>query len=438
MMSERAARDSSAPPPSGELMKKSTLRGVLWIAAVCAVLGAGGWYVFRPRAEVPRYQTGQAVRGSIERSVTASGQLNAVVKVQVGSQIAGNIQKLFADYNSVVKKGQVIAQLDPATSEASVRQNEGDLAGARASLELARAEARRYDELYASHLISQSDHDTKVASLHQAEATVQTRQAVLDRARADLAYCTIYAPIDGVVISRKVDVGQTVAAGLAVATLFEIANDLTKMQVDAKVSEADIGEVRGGQEARFTVDAYPSRTFTGTVKQVRNEAVTSQNVVTYDTVIETNNPDLALKPGMTAVVNILLDRRESTLKIPASALSFRPTAYSGGALPASATAASPVPPPPLAPEGPGEPATVYVLMPGRGGASDSVIAPRPIRTGLSDGTSVEVLAGLQEGDLVATGYLAASASKKVDRETVNPLAGRGPGGPGGPPPPPPR
>lgn len=408
---------------------------ILGAAGTLATIVVLAWWWLRPREEAPRYQVGRVVRGSIEKSVTAAGQLNAVVKVQVGSQIAGNIQKLFADYNSVVQKGQVLAQLDPRTYEASVRQNEGDLASARAALELAQAEARRYDELFSNHLISQSDHDAKMSSLHQAQAAVQVRQAVLDRSRADLAFCTIYAPMDGVVISRKVDVGQTVAAGLAVSTLFEIANDLTRMQVDAKVSEADIGDVRAGQEARFTVDAYPSRTFTGKVVQVRNEAVTSQNVVTYDTVIETSNPDLALKPGMTAVVNIVSDRSENVLKIPNAALSFRPAQAQPPTASASSAMAAP-PAPARAAEGPGERAAVFVLSPGAGASGAPTAIPRPIRTGLSDGASTEVLAGLEEGDPVVIGTLTAAAAKKADRETVNPLVGRGPGGPGGPPPPP--
>src|SRR5437764_6000537 len=200
--------------------------------------------------------------------------------------------------------------------QAAVTQAEGDLASAQAALELAKVNATRTEQLYKQKISSQQDLDQAMASLHQAEANVKIKQGALDKAKADLDHCTITSPIDGVVISRSVDVGQTVAASLQAPVIFQIANDLTKMQIDSNVAEADVGSVEVGQDVDFTVDAFPNRTFHGQVIQVRNAPVTVQNVVTYDTVIAVKNEDLKLKPGMTASVSIIIAHREDALKIP--------------------------------------------------------------------------------------------------------------------------
>ena len=246
------------------------------------------------------YQTATITRGPVTQAVTATGTLNPVVNVQVGSQVSGNIAKLFVDYNSEVKAGQVVAQIDPVLFQATVTQAEGDVANAQAALELAKVNATRIQELFARKTSSQADLDQAMATLHQAEANVKIKQGALDKARADLDHCTITSPIDGVVISRSVDVGQTVAASLQAPVIFAIANDLTKMQIDANVAEADVGVVKIDQNVDFTVDAFPMETFHGKVVQVRNAPTTVQNVVTYDTVIGVSNPELKLKPGMTA------------------------------------------------------------------------------------------------------------------------------------------
>src|SRR5262249_27639255 len=219
-----------------------------------------------------------------------------------GSQISGNIMKLYADWNYPVKAGEIVAELDPSSYKAAVSQAEGDLASAQATLELNQVEAKRDDELFNSKLLSPSDHDTAIANLHQAQASVKIKQASLDMARVNLDRCTIKSPVDGIVISRNVDIGQTVAASLSAPTLFIIANDLTKMQIDANVAEADVGGVETNQAVDFTVDAFPTRTFNGQVVQVRNAPTNNQNVVTYDTVISVDNRDMKLKPGMTANV----------------------------------------------------------------------------------------------------------------------------------------
>ena len=297
-----------------------------WIV-ILVVLGAaagGVMYFKEDHTEPPQYQTAPVSRGDLIQVVTASGQLNPVLNVQVGSQISGNIAKLFADYNSLVKSNQVVAQLDSSIFQANVRQAEADLANAKAGLELQRVETTRAEALSRNKLISQSEYDKAVATLHQAEAQVKIKEAALERAKVDLGHCTIYAPVDGIVISRNVDVGQTVAASMNAPVLFMIANDLSNMQIDANVSEADVGTVEEGQPASFTVDAYPSRTFNGRVRQIRNSPITVQNVVSYDTVIGVTNADFKLKPGMTATVSITTAQRTNVLKIPNAALRFKP------------------------------------------------------------------------------------------------------------------
>jgi HlyD family secretion protein len=286
-------------------------------------IGYGAYYYFdKPKAKVPQYRTAKVTKGDVVQLVSATGQLEPVINVQVGSQVSGIIDKLFVDYNSPVTNGQLIAKLDPATFQANADQAEGDLANAQASLELARVNAKRSKDLRAGDLIPQSDDDKAVADLHQAEAIVKIRQASLEKAKVDLSRATIYSPIDGVVISRNVDVGQTVAASLSAPTLFVIANDLRKMQIPAMVSEADIGGIEENQETSFKVEAFPTRTFNGRVSQVRNQPTTNQNVVTYATMIEVQNSDLKLKPGMTATVFITTAKKQNAIQIPNAALRF--------------------------------------------------------------------------------------------------------------------
>src|SRR6266481_5201428 len=301
-----------------------TSRRNLVIAAIVLLIAA--FFVFSRfgRSNAAQFQTATVTRGPITQTVTATGTLNPVVNVQVGSQVSGNIAKLFADFNSEVKAGQVVAQIDPVLFQATVTQTEGDRANAQAALELARINAKRTQELFAKKTSSQADVDQAVANLHQAEANVKIKQGALDKAKADLEHCAITSPIDGVVISRSVDVGQTVAASLQAPVIFAIANDLTKMQIDANVAEADVGVLEVGQDVDFTVDAFPMQTFHGKVVQVRNAPITVQNVVTYDTVIGVSNPDLKLKPGMTANGSITVAHKDDVLQIKNAALRYRP------------------------------------------------------------------------------------------------------------------
>src|SRR5213082_3751226 len=295
------------------------------VAAVITLLLAFFVLARCGKSSASAFQTATVTRGPVTQAVTATGTLNPVVSVQVGSQVSGNIQKLFADFNSPVKAGQTVAQIDPVLFQATVTQAEGDLASAQAALELARINATRTQALVAKQNSAQSELDQAMATLHQAEANVKIKQGALDKAKADLDHCTITSPVDGEVISRSVDVGQTVAASLQAPVIFTIANDLTKMQIDANVAEADVGAVSVNQDVDFTVDAFPTRTFHGKVVQVRNAPITVQNVVTYDTVIGGSNPDLKLKPGMTANVSIIAARKDNVLQIKNAALRYRPT-----------------------------------------------------------------------------------------------------------------
>src|SRR5438309_450996 len=348
------------------------------------------------------YQTTAVSRGAITQAVTATGTLNPVVNAQVGSQVSGNVAKLFADFNSQVKAGQVVAQIDPALFQATVTQAEGDLASAQAALELAKINATRTQDLFARKTSSQADLDQAMANLHQAEANVKIKQGALDKAKADLEHCTIRSPIDGVVISRNVDVGQTVAASLQAPVIFQIANDLTKMQIDSNVAEADVGVLEVGQGVDFTVDAFPMRTFHGKVVQVRNAPITVQNVVTYDTVIGVSNPDLKLKPGMTANVSIIIAQKDNVLQIKNAVLRYRPAEATPGQVRARSLA------PAGARDGAGREQrtrgrTVYVL-------SGDQPQPLQIKTGISDGVVTEVIEGLKEGDRVVTAELASKSS----------------------------
>lgn len=371
------------------------------------------------------YVTAAVDRGDVADVVGATGTLEPVTMVQVGSQVSGTIASLHADFNTVVKQGQVIARLDPSLFEARLGQARANLAAARAATDRQKAAAddaasklARAQELSRQDLLPASDLETArtaaqsaAAQLKEAEAAVSQADASVTQADVDLTHTVITAPIDGVVIARSVDVGQTVAASLQAPVLFEIANDLTRMQVKASIDEADVGRVRVGQDVSFRVDAYPDREFPGQVQQVRLQPVTDQNVVTYNTIIAVDNTEQLLMPGMTATVSVVVRRSQDVLRLPVAALRFRPE----GATPEAATAPRASPRTPGSGDGarrgagagasrPGREATVYVPEL-RGQAQ-----PRQVRLGLSDGRYVEVQAGLDEGASVIVGLQASASS----------------------------
>jgi HlyD family secretion protein len=421
--------------------KGFSLAGWLIVIVIVGAAVAGYWFWKHPGEKGPDYKTAEITRGDLIQLVTATGQVNPKTNVDVGSQVSGIISKLLVDFNSPVTNGQIIAQLDPSTYKAIVAEARADLENSKAGLELAQAEEERQSALFQSKIVAQSDFDTAVAAFHQAQAQVMLKQAALQQAEVNLAYTTVYAPVDGVVISRNVDVGQTVAASLSAPTLFMIANDLTKMQIDALVSEADIGGIETNQTVNFTVDAFPSRTFQGVVLQIRNAAQTNQNVITYDTVIGVDNSDLKLRPGMTANVSIITAQRNDVLKIPNGALRFHPP-ESNEARKENAVAAASNAPIVTAGggmrggQGGGGPGqgksgrphvervshTVYVLAKGPDG-KEAIPKPVQIRTGINDGVFTQLVDGLKEGDEVIVGLNVTSGSERSAGS--NPFSGGG-------------
>jgi HlyD family secretion protein len=399
-------------------------RILLIVVALLVLAGTGyGFRLWSQGAQKLPYIAVPIQKGTVTQVVTATGSLSAVITVQVGSQVSGTIDKLFADFNSKVKKNQVIAQLNQDKFKAAVDQARANLLAAqanvvkaKATMEDAQRTLERNKELKKRDLIAQSEFDTSQAAYDGAaaqyevnKAQVSQSQAALNQATVDLNNTVIRSPVDGIVVSRNVDVGQTVAASLQAPVLFLIANDLSKMQVDTNVSEGDVGNVWVGQDVTFSVDAYPTRRFKGTVQQVRNAAIMVQNVVTYDAVVGVDNKDLLLKPGMTANAEFLVSEKSDVLKIPNAALRFRPpserqsaqvgavrgdagrAAGGGGRGGANSNTRAGSRNREGAPSRQG---TVYLLR-------DQEVAPVRLRLGISDGTYTEVVSGdIQANDQV--------------------------------------
>lgn len=388
------------------------ITGVIIVAVV--VIVGGIWHFAKNRGDDPQYNTVGVDRGDLTQTVTATGTLNPVTNVLVGCQVSGRISKVYVDYNSIVKAGELIAEIDPKTYEAQLAQAEANLANAKANLELQQVQAKRESELYTNSLVSGSDYDTAVATLHEAEAAVQLDEAAVNMAAINLSYCKIYSPVDGIVIVNNIEVGQTVAASFNTPELFQIANNLKQMQIDSSVAEADVGSVLNGQDVDFTVDAYPYRTFHGSVTQVRNSPTTVNNVVTYDCVISVTNSDYKLKPGMTANVSIIVAQRTNVLEIPNGALRFRPpeTAVVITNLPPAEPAVSTVAPKHRRHTG-GVPIQTHVIYVLSGDAPNPKLEAVQVRTGITDGLFTEVVGGLKEGNPVITSvvYPGAQASQ---------------------------
>jgi HlyD family secretion protein len=272
----------------------------------------------------PKYKTENVEKGDITATVTATGTVSALTTVAVGSQVSGIISKMYVDFNSNVKKGQLLAELDPISFQAQVDQRRADLAQVQAQERNSRLAFERAKSLLENEFIARSEYDTAEGNLNASKAAVDQAQAALKQAETNLSYTRIVSPIDGVVVNRAYDIGQTVAASFQAPTLFTIAQDLTRMQVSTTVDEADIGKIKVGKEATFTVDAFPERVFEGAISQIRLQSTVVQNVVTYPVLIDVNNPNLLLKPGMTANVNIPVETRKDVLKVPNAALRFQP------------------------------------------------------------------------------------------------------------------
>ncbi len=362
--------------------------------AILAALAAAayvGWRYWQHSNVVPlteRYQIEEIGRGNITQTVTANGTLNPVVLVNVGTQVSGTVRKWYADFNATVKEGQILLELDPTIFRAAVEQSRGNVATAAAALKLAQVTETRLAGLLAQEYVSRQDVDNAVQAREAAQAQLRTARGQLARDEANLGYSVIRSPVSGVVVSRQVNIGQTVAASFQTPTLFQIAQDLTRMQIDSFVPEADIGKIREDMPVRFTVDAFPGRRFEGRVRQVRLNPTTQQNVVTYDTVVLVDNADKLLMPGMTAYISIDIDQRDDVVIVPAAALRFRPRDL------------PPEPKKPSVDRDRGKPkapsARVYVVR-------DDKLVSITIHTGISDGKQVEVKGvELKVGDRVAT------------------------------------
>lgn len=387
-------------------MKVSSWKLAGQIAAAAVVVVAAAVYFLRGGSATPQFVTAKVTTGQIVRSVTATGTVNPVITVQVGSYVSGPIQAIYADFNSPVKQGQLIAKIDPRLFQVKVDQSKAALANARAQFGKDQADLaykkityERYQDLMKQEVITRDQLDSARSAYEQAkaqvaldQANIQQQQANLNEAQVNLGYTNIVSPVDGTIVSRNVDVGQTVAASFQTPTLFLIAKDLTKMQADTNVSESDVGDLRVGQSAEFHVDAFPDRTFEGIVGQVRQAPITVQNVVTYDVVVNVPNPELLLKPGMTANVTVVTARRDQALRVPLEALRFSRRKRDHVA-PAGSEAGQP-----------SRQGRVWVLDGG-------VLKPVSIVTGLDDGNYVEVLSGdLKPDDTVVTDEVRASAA----------------------------
>lgn len=368
---------------------------IAFLAVAAAVLVAAGlayrnWY---PDVPEERFRVALVERGDIIKAISANGTLNPVVLVNVGTQVSGTIAKLNVDFNDPVRKGQVLAELDPSLINAQLAQSQANVANARASLKLAEANEKRNRALFGQDYVPRADLDQAVQAVESAHAQLELAQAQVRRDQTNLRYSIITSPVSGVVVSRSVDVGQTVAASFQTPTLFTIAQDLKRMQIDTTIAEADVGSIRVGQNARFNVDAFPDRDFQGRVRQIRLNPQVLQNVVTYNVVIDVDNPDEILLPGMTAFVNIVVAERHGVLRLPLAAQRFRPQGSESNAAP------------------PGR--TVYLQEGERAVAT-------PVKLGLSDGRYGEILGDRpREGDRVILEDLERSRSESKSQAPAN-------------------
>jgi len=360
------------------------MRKLLFLIILIGIGGTGFWWMDknedRPQQ---KYRTQKVEYGLIAQSISANGTLNPVTLVLVGSQISGTVQKIHINYNDIVKEGQVLAELDPALLKAQVKQSEAKLLNAQATLKLAQSVLKRTRNLFEKKLISEADLESAQEKLSVAEADVRSAAALLEKDKTSLQYMTIRSPISGTVISKSVEVGQTVAASLQAPTLFQIAQDLKNMQIETSVSEADVGLLKLGQEIKFRVDAFPDKNIKGIIHQIRLNPTIQQNVVTYNVIVMVNNEDGLLLPGMTAHVTITVNEKENVLRIPNSALNFKPKKGDDEKEEKSVKKVE-------------KKSLVYILK-------DEQLVPVKLVTGITDNMMTEVVSGeLKEGDLVVT------------------------------------
>lgn len=382
----------------------------LVIAAVAAIAALAVWLLSGGKKEEKiTFDTAAVAPANIMNSITATGTIEPVTSVTVGTQVSGIVSKLFVDYNSVVKKGQVIAELDKTNLMSQLNTAKTQLATAQSQLNYQTANYNRYKTLFEKGLVAADDFDNAKLSYTQAKEQVVSAKEEVQRAQTNLGYATITSPIDGVVLSKSVEEGQTVAASFSTPELFTIAQDLTNMQVVADVDEADIGDVKEGERVTFTVDAYPDDTFEGKVKQVRQEATTTNNVVTYEVVISAPNADLKLKPGLTANVTIYTAERKGVLSVPSKALRFTPQKETVGKMKIVDVANAKN--------------KVWTLE------GNSIVAHK-VNIGMTDGTNTQIVGGIAEGTKVITGLNVMGGEEKMPMEAQGEKSPFAPGPPG--------
>ena len=389
-------------------MKKSIRNGIIVLASCLVVASSLGIWIMTGSQgrESLSLETAAVTRTDIHNSVTATGTVEPVTLVDVGTQVSGIIDKLYVDYNDHVKAGQLIAEMDKVTLESELEQAEAQLSSSKTEYEYRMKEYLRTEQLYKKELVSDAEYDEALYLYETAKNAYEQNKASIVGVRRNLGYATITSPIDGVVISRAVEEGQTVAAGFETPTLFTIANDLKDMQVVADVDEADIGYVAEGQRVEFTVDAYPDDVFTGNVKQVRLEATTESSVVTYEVVISASNPDLKLKPGLTANVTIYTLDRQDVCAVPSKALRFVPDTELLSKLGLSVSGV---------PAGTAASGTVWVV-------DGQTVRPVSVSTGVTDGDVTEIISGIQEGELVVLGLkMAVPEVKSQEQQERSPF-----------------
>lgn len=382
----------------------------LVIAAVAAITVLAVWLLSGgKKEETITFDTAAVAPANIMNSITATGTIEPVTSVTVGTQVSGIVSKLFVDYNSVVKKGQVIAELDKTNLMSQLNTAKTQLATAQSQLNYQTANYNRYKTLFEKGLVAADDFDNAKLSYTQAKEQVASAKEEVQRAQTNLGYATITSPIDGVVLSKSVEEGQTVAASFSTPELFTIAQDLTNMQVVADVDEADIGDVKEGERVTFTVDAYPDDTFEGEVKQVRQEATTTNNVVTYEVVISAPNADLKLKPGLTANVTIYTAERKGVLSVPSKALRFTPQKETVGKMKIVDVANAKN--------------KVWTIE------GNSIVAHK-VNIGMTDGTNTQIVGGIAEGTKVITGLNVIGGEEKMPMEAQGEKSPFAPGPPG--------
>lgn len=382
----------------------------LVIAAVAAIATLAVWLLSGGKKEEKiTFDTAAVAPANIMNSITATGTIEPVTSVTVGTQVSGIVSKLFVDYNSVVKKGQVIAELDKTNLMSQLNTAKTQLATAQSQLNYQTANYKRYKTLFEKGLVAADDFDNAKLSYTQAKEQVVSAKEEVQRAQTNLGYATITSPIDGVVLSKSVEEGQTVAASFSTPELFTIAQNLTNMQVVADVDEADIGDVKEGERVTFTVDAYPDDTFEGEVKQVRQEATTTNNVVTYEVVISAPNADLKLKPGLTANVTIYTAERKGVLSVPSKALRFIPQKETVGKMKIVDVANAKN--------------KVWTIE------GNSIVAHK-VNIGMTDGTNTQIVGGIAEGTKVITGLNVMGGEEKMPMEAQGEKSPFAPGPPG--------